>query len=183
MKELNLQPHLCGELLELRPLLPSDWAGLFAAGSDPEIWKLHPDPERWKEPAFRKYFEGGLASKGALVAVDRKTGEIIGSSRYQWNGPDELEIGWTFLACSRWGGEFNREMKRLMLDHAFQSVPFVAFYIGVSNWRSRKAVEKIGGILTDRLSTRPVGGQPVEHVIYELSKSNWNGASATPSTD
>lgn len=167
---LNLQPHLTGGLLELRPLAPSDWDGLFAAAADPGIWEQHPDPGRWKEPAFRKYFEDGLASKGALVAIDRRSGKIIGSSRYQWNSPEELEIGWTFLARSHWGGEYNREMKRLMVEHAFQAVPFVAFYIGAANWRSRKAVEKIGGILTSRQSTRPVGGQPVDHVIYELRK-------------
>lgn len=170
LHEMNLQPHLAGELLRLRPLQPSDWAELYAAAADPGIWEQHPDPGRWKEPAFRKYFEDGLASKGALVAIDPRTGELIGCSRYQWNSPEELEIGWTFLARSRWGGEYNREMKRLMLEHAFQSVPFVAFYIGTSNWRSRKAVEKIGGVLTSRRSTRPVGGQPVEHVIYELHR-------------
>lgn len=170
LTELNRQPHLIGELLELRPMQAADWDGLYAAGSDPGIWEQHPDPNRWQEAAFRRYFADGMASQGVLVAVDRKTGEIIGSSRFYWSGPDELEIGWTFLARSRWGGDFNREMKRLMLDHAFQSVPFVVFYIGVTNFRSQKAVGKIGAVLTDRRSIRPVNGQPTEHVIYELRR-------------
>jgi hypothetical protein len=31
--EFNLQPHLKGELLELRPLAPNDWDELFAVPS------------------------------------------------------------------------------------------------------------------------------------------------------
>jgi hypothetical protein len=30
----------------------------------------------------------------------------------------EVEIGWTFLASSHWGGATNRGVRRLMLDHA-----------------------------------------------------------------
>jgi RimJ/RimL family protein N-acetyltransferase len=80
--------------------------------------------DRYKPEAFRAYFGEALDSRGALVALDRKSGRVIGSSRYFWYGPDqsELEIGWTFLARPYWGGDYNREMKRLMLDHAFQSV-------------------------------------------------------------
>src|SRR2546421_11441478 len=32
----------------------------------------------------------------------------------------EIEIGWTFLARSHWGGIYNREMKQLMLRHGLQ---------------------------------------------------------------
>jgi len=41
----------------------------------------------------------------------------------------EIEIGWTFLARSHWGGLYIREMKRLMLRHAFQFVDRVIFLI------------------------------------------------------
>ena len=101
-----------------------------------------------------------LASKGALVAVDRKTQKIIGSSRYFWCGPapSELEIGWTFLARSHWGGAHNGEMKRLMLEHAFAFVSSVIFHVGINNLRSRQAVEKIGGVLTDRRFNRTLNG-------------------------
>jgi len=79
---------------------------------------------------FREYYQEALASGGALVAVDRRTEKIIGSSRYFWYGPEpsELEIGWTFLARSCWGGNYNGEMKRLMLDHAFTFVDHVIFW-------------------------------------------------------
>ena len=169
MKHFDLQPHLVGELLELRPLVPDDWEGLFAAGADPLIWKLHPAHDRYKENVFRDYFREALASKGALVAVDRKTKKIVGSSRYFWYGPEasELEIGWTFLARSHWGGDYNGEMKRLMLDHAFQFVNSVVFVVGSENFRSQKAVEKIGGVRIGRRETN-LNGQRVELVVFQI---------------
>src|SRR5439155_25008058 len=171
-ERFNMQPHLVGELLELRPLSDDDWDGLFAAAADPMIWKLHPSHDRYKEDVFREYFLEALASKGALVAVDRKTHKIIGSSRYFWYGPEpsELEIGWTFLARSHWGRDYNGEMKRLMLNHAFTFVSSVMFIVGTINLRSRKAVEKIGGVLKDRRVKRTLHGNVVEHVVYQIHK-------------
>ena len=172
MKIFDLQPHLIGNLLELRPLVAADWEGLFAVAADPAIWKLHPAHDRYKEDVFKAFFLEALASEGALVAVDRKTQKIMGSSRYFWRGPEpsELEIGWTFLARSHWGGVYNGEMKRLMLDHAFTFVSSVIFLVGVMNLRSRQAVEKIGGVLTDRLLKRTLHGEVFEHVVYQIHK-------------
>ena len=171
-ERLNLQPHLVGELLELRPLSADDWEDLFAVASDPLIWQLHPSRDRYKEEVFREFFRDALVSGGALVAVDRASRKIIGSSRYFWYGPArrELEIGWTFLARSCWGGSYNGEMKRLMLDHAFRFVDHVIFLVGTTNLRSRKAIEKIGASLTDRRETRTLHGNTIEHVVYQINK-------------
>ena len=171
--EFDRQPYLAGERLELRPLRPDDWDALFAVASDPLIWEVHPEHDRYTEPVFRRFFRTALESGGALVAIDRATGQIIGSSRYQWHGPDqdELEIGWSFLARAYWGGAYNREMKRLMLDYAFQFADRVIFVVGVDNGRSRKAMLKIGGVLTDRREALelPDGGSS-ESVIFEITK-------------
>ena len=169
---LDLQPKLSGELLELRPLRPDDWDALYAVASDPLIWAGHPARDRYTEPVFREYFREALESLGALVALDRATGQIIGSSRYVWYGPprNELEIGWTFLARACWGGAYNGEMKRLMLRHAFRFVDRVIFIVGVDNIRSQKAMLKVGAVLTDRRDVRVVRGQQVESVVFEISK-------------
>jgi len=169
---MDLQPHLVGTLLELRPVRQDDWEALFAAAADPLIWEAHPAWDRYQEERFREYFQGALQSGGALVAVDRKTGNLIGSSRYFWYGPnrDELEIGWTFLARAYWGGAYNGEMKRLMLDHAFRFVDRVIFLVGTTNLRSQKAMLKIGGILTGRRVQRSLNGNSYEHVIFEVRK-------------
>jgi RimJ/RimL family protein N-acetyltransferase len=160
------QPHLIGDLLELRPLRPDDFDALYAVASDPLIWEQHPDNDRWREDVFRAFFKGAMESGGAFLVLDRKDGKVIGSTRYA--GYDEaasrVEIGWTFLARSHWGGQHNSEMKRLMLQHAFGSVRTVVFKIGVRNLRSRRAVEKLGAVLAE--TTTNAKGQ--ETVVYRL---------------
>ncbi|HUI10684.1 MAG TPA: GNAT family N-acetyltransferase [Bacteroidota bacterium] len=170
---LDLQPTLLGDLLELRPMRVGDFDGLFRVASDPAIWEQHPEPDRFKEPVFRKFFDEGIASGGALVALDRSAKQIIGSSRY--HGYDEsrsiVEIGWTFLARSYWGGRYNGEMKRLMLEHAFRWVSRVQFVIGPENIRSQRAVEKIGAI---RAGTT-TDAQGRLRVLYELTAVRYAG--------
>jgi RimJ/RimL family protein N-acetyltransferase/catechol 2,3-dioxygenase-like lactoylglutathione lyase family enzyme len=161
----ELQPTLVGSLLELRPLRPEDWEALYAVASDPLIWEQHPDNERYKEAVFRDFFRGALESGGALVAIDRRDGRIVGSSRYAEydEARSEIEIGWTFLARSYWGGRYNGEMKRLMLDHAFRFVDSVVFVIGPKNVRSQRAIEKIGGVLA---GTNLARGR--ENLVYRI---------------
>ena len=169
MAAANLQPTLRGQLIELRPLCIEDFAKLFAVASDPLIWEQHPEVDRYKESVFRVFFNEAMESRGALVAIDRGNGRVIGSSRY--HGYDrrtgEVEIGWTFLARSCWGGRYNGEMKRLMLDHAFGFADRVVFLIGPDNLRSRRAVEKIGASLAGTRTDQT--GRVV--VVYELTSA------------
>jgi N-acetyltransferase len=162
------QPTLTGSLLTLRPLRADDWDALFAAASDPLIWELHPDSDRYKEEVFRGYFKDAQESGGALVASDNASGAIIGASRYHDydEARSRIEIGWSFLARKYWGGAYNGEMKRLMLEHAFQYVDTVEFYVGIGNLRSQRALEKIGGVRSGAHIDRR--GRP--HVVFEISK-------------
>jgi RimJ/RimL family protein N-acetyltransferase len=163
----DLQPTLKGKLLELRPLKPEDFHDLYAVASDPLIWEQHPNADRYKEEVFREFFRAALDSGGALVAIDASDGRTIGSSRFHGLNEEksEIEIGWTFLARSHWGGVYNHEMKQLMLRHAFRSVQSVLFFIGPQNLRSQKAVEKIGGVRVGS-RTDPTGH---ESVIYQIT--------------
>jgi len=112
------------------------------------LWDQHPESERWREDVFRAYFDDHLASGGALAVVDRATGSLIGATRYDNYYPErsEVEIGWTFLARPYWGGAYNADLKRVMLEHAFRSVETVVFLVDARNLRSRRAVEKLGAI-------------------------------------
>jgi len=163
----DLQPVLEGELLRLRPLRPEDWDAVYAVASDPLIWEQHPAKDRYKEEVFREFFREALKSAGALIVIDSKDDKVIGSTRF--NGYDEekteIEIGWTFLARSHWGGIYNKEMKQLMLRHAFRFVKNVIFRIGPQNLRSQRSVEKIGGV---RVASRfDAKGQ--EFVVYQIT--------------
>jgi len=156
-----------GALVELRPLHPDDADDLFEVASDPLIWEQHPVRDRYQRDVFSAFFLESLASRGALTALDCKDGRIIGSSRFHgYNAPtSEVEIGWTFLARSHWGGKYNREMKQLMLRHAFRFVQRVVFLIGPQNVRSQKAIDKLGGI---RVGSRPdAAGR--DSYVYEIT--------------
>jgi RimJ/RimL family protein N-acetyltransferase len=163
----DFQPTLRGALVELRPLCREDEDDLFAVASDPLIWEQHPVRDRYKPEVFGALFRESLASGGSLTALDCKDGRIIGSSRF--HGYDahtsEVEIGWTFLARSHWGGQYNREMKQLMVRHALRFVKRVVFLIGPQNVRSQKAIEKLGGA---RIGSRAdAAGR--ESYVYEVT--------------
>ena len=163
----DLQPVLKGELLHLRPLQVADFDDLFAMAADPFIWEQHPNQDRWKEEQFRIFFREALKSRGALIASDAADGRIIGSSRFHGYDPErsEVEIGWTFLARACWGGRCNGEMKGLMLQHAFRFVDRVLFLIGPRNLRSRRVVERIGGVTVG--SRVDPGGR--ESIVYQIT--------------
>jgi len=163
----DLQPTLEGDLLALRPLRPEDFPELYAVASDPLIWQQHPNSDRYMEDVFRVFFREALESGGTLITLDAKDGRVIGSSRFHGYNQEksEVEIGWTFLARSRWGGTYNGEMKRLMLRHAFQFVKSVVFLVGPANFRSQRAMEKIGGV---RVGTRP-NAAGLESVVFQIT--------------
>lgn len=169
----DLQPALKGDLLELRPLRAEDFQELYAVASDPLIWDQHPSSDRYQEEVFKNFFREALESGGALIASDSKSGHIIGSSRFHGYDKEtsEIEIGWTFLARSHWGGIYNREMKELMLRHAFRFVDRVVFLVGPQNLRSQKAVEKIGG--TRAGSRRDASGR--ESFVYQIRAARFHG--------
>ncbi|MFE1579019.1 GNAT family N-acetyltransferase [Streptomyces fradiae] len=160
------QPYLSGALVDVRPLREEDFADLYAVASDPLIWEQHPARDRHRKDEFTRFFREALDSRGALAVIDRREGRLIGSSRYHGydSERDEVEIGWTFLARSHWGGAYNKELKRLMLRHAFRFVGTVVFLVGADNVRSRRAVERIGGVLS---GTQDDGGG-AESLLYRI---------------
>lgn len=163
----ELQPSLKGELLQIRPLRAEDFDELFSVASDPLIWEQHPD-NRHELDVFRKFFDDALESGGALAVIDLKDDRIIGTSRYHCYVLErsEIEIGWTFLARSHWGGQYNGELKRLMLVHAFKFVENVIFMVNSNNLRSQRALEKIGALRVGS-KTDPNGR---ENFIYRIRR-------------
>ena len=174
---MNWQPTLIGPTLRLRPLVEEDFDALYPVASDPLIWEQHPDRERYTLEGFRVYFRSGIDSKGALLVFDLQTGKVIGSSRFtKYNSKtSSLEIGYTFLTREYWGGERNRELKTLMLNHAFQFVETVYFVVGKTNFRSQQAMLKIGGVIVSDVSTVPLSGDLSSKVVFKIEKGSWPG--------
>ncbi len=165
---MDLQPTLQGKLLSLRPLREDALEGLFSVACDPLIWELHPARDRYQRPVFEEFFRQAIASKSALALLDATNGTIIGTSRFaSWPDDSEaLEIGWTFPAREFWGGAYNAELKRLMLEHAVRFVKKVLFLADSQNHRSRRALAKIGAVAVGSQA----GTSGHENLIYEVCR-------------
>ncbi len=173
---MDRQPTLEGERVLLRPLHEDDWEALFAIASDPAVWEQHPMHDRWREDVFRPFFDDAMAQGGALAIIDKAKDAIIGSTRFQvFDEADggSVEIGWTFLAPKYWGRGINQEMKRLMLEHAFESVARVDFRVGETNYRSRIALENIGAERSLRTELTQYQGKRVLHIVYEITAESF----------
>ena len=90
--EVNRQPVLVGELVEVRPLRADDFAELYQAAADPLLWEQNPERDRWRSNVFRAYFGEHLASGGALAVVDRASGALIGATRYDHLDAEQSEV-------------------------------------------------------------------------------------------
>ena len=89
------------------------------------------------------------------------------------NAPDDISIGFTFLAREYWGGVTNRELKTLMIDYALQYFPAVWFHVGMGNVRSNKAMQKIGAVsLGDVKMT--IGANSAVWTCYKVDRDTWN---------
>jgi RimJ/RimL family protein N-acetyltransferase len=172
----DLQPTLADDILILRPLKEGDLEDLYNVASDPFIWEQHPSKDRCKRDVFELFFKDAVTSGGAFAVMNKNTGQMIGSTRFNRikEADNAIEIGWTFLAREYWGGIYNQAMKRLMINYAFQFVDNVLFYIDEKNLRSQKAVEKIGGNRITELGGVTLEKRPNAATIYHITKKAWN---------
>lgn len=74
------------------------------------------------------------------------------------------------------GGSYNLEIKRLMLAHACTFVDTVVFWVADTNWRSQRAMEKIGGVRRPELQPRFLAGQIYAHVVFEITKRDFHSS-------
>jgi RimJ/RimL family protein N-acetyltransferase len=171
----ELQPRLQNELIRLEPLGAGDFEILYAVACDPLLWEQHPSKDRYQRPVFENFFQGAMQSGGAFRVIDNINGELIGSSRYCDHEPAkrQISIGYTFIARTRWGKPYNRALKTLMLDHAFKFVDRVTFKVGINNWRSRKAMEKLGGVYIGEESVSYSGEPSHPNVVFAIDAADW----------
>lgn len=170
----DLQPtHLENDFVKLSPLQEDDFEALYHVASDPLVWEQHPNKLRYQREVFQNYFEGALFSKGAFLIRQSKTNEVVGSSRFY--DYDEKEnavmIGYTFIGRKFWANEYNKALKKLMLDYAFQYIEKVYFHIGAYNYRSQKAIEKIGALKVDEFEVAYYGEESKLNFVYLIKKS------------
>ncbi|HEY6976578.1 MAG TPA: GNAT family N-acetyltransferase [Chitinophagaceae bacterium] len=171
----NLQPGtLENDLIKITPLTESDFERLYQVASDPLIWEQHPQKDRYKKEVFQLFFHGAVSSKSSFLVFEKSTNKLIGSTRYYDYDPlrSKIAIGFTFLAREYWGGQYNKAMKMLLLDYAFQNVESVRFHIGATNIRSQKAILKIGAKKISEMNL-DLNGIKLLHFEYEIKRQDW----------
>lgn len=176
-----LQPStLEDETVKLIPLQESDFERLYAVSSDPLVWEQHPNKNRCEREPFRNFFNGAIASGGAFIVIDKETGEVAGSTRfYDWDEDEgSVLIGYTFYGRKFWGSKVNPKVKKLMLDYIFDYVDLVKFHVGAENWRSRKAMERLGAEFKWEINVAYHGEPERMNVEYWISKENWKNREA-----
>lgn len=171
----SVQPVLENEEFQLIPLQQGDFESLYKVASEPEVWEQHPNKDRYKKEVFENFFRGAMESKGAFKIVEKATGDVLGSSRYyDFDEKDNhIFIGYTFYGTKSWGKGINPQVKKLMLDYIFQFVDKVHFHVGKENFRSQKAMEKLGG---KKIAEEEVAyfAEPTRtNFVYEIKKEDW----------
>jgi N-acetyltransferase len=172
-KDFNLQPnHLKNQLIELVPLQETDFDRLFLVASDPLVWEQHPNKNRYKKEDFKTYFDGAMQSQGAFIVLDSQTGDVVGSSRfYDLDSQNKsIKIGYTFIGIKFWGSNYNQNMKSLMINHAFETIDKVIFEIGAQNFRSQKAIAKIGATKIEEQEITYYGEDSKLNFVYQICK-------------
>lgn len=167
---ISFQPILGNENYKLIPLEESDFESLYAIASDPKVWEQHPNKDRYKREVFETFFRGAIESNGAFKIVDKRTNEILGSTRFYEN-ENRYFIGYTFYGIKSWGKDINPQIKKIMLDYLFQFVDFVYFHVGKVNIRSQKAMEKLGAKKIAEVEMAYFGEETKWNYLYEIAKN------------
>lgn len=151
---MNVQPVLENDLVHIIPLKHTDFEELYQVASDPLVWEQHPNQDRYKREVFQNFFDGAMQSGGAFKIIDKQSGKVIGSTRFYDLDMDNksILIGYTFYGRDYWGSTYNPQVKKLMLDYAFQFLDKVFFHIGAQNIRSQKAIERLGATKVREIS-------------------------------
>jgi RimJ/RimL family protein N-acetyltransferase len=172
---VDLQPNLANAKVSACPLRDTDFEALYAVASDPLLWEQHPNPQRYQRGEFRKYFEGAMASRGALLVRDAAEGAVIGASRFYDHDESQgtVFVGYTFFARACWGRSYNFALKDAMLTHAFRSVGRVYFHVGASNRRSQIAMERLGASKVAEVEVAYVGEATRPNFVYAIDRHGW----------
>jgi RimJ/RimL family protein N-acetyltransferase len=172
-----------GRFVRLEPLGEQHRSDLeIAVAEDPEAVRLGAGLfvqhgwDAWYGEAVTGMADGRYVA-WATVALD--SGYTVGSTRFgDIDLPSErVEIGWTFLAPSRWRTAINSEAKLLQLRYAFDDLGAgrVGLKTDARNLRSQAAIERLGGVREGvlRRHMRLPDGFIRDSVYYSILRDEW----------
>ncbi|HET7784922.1 MAG TPA: serine/threonine dehydratase [Myxococcales bacterium] len=177
-----------GALVRLEPMRPEHAEALARVGLDPQLWEWVPAPVRTPDE-MRAYVESALEEQRRgralpFVVVDRKSGEIVGSTRFANIDRESrrLEIGWTWYAPRFQRTGVNTESKRLLLTHAFETLGAnrVELKTDALNARSRAAIARLGAVEEGTFRRHQIvsGGRVRDTVWFSIVDREWPAVKA-----
>lgn len=183
---INHPTILKGNVIDLIPLEAPHLEELYIAAADKELWQLIPTDCSDKETFYTTYRfalkEREPGNQYPFVIMHKPTQKLIGSTRLFEIYPQDkkLEIGWTWITKEFWGTTVNLECKLLLLTFCFEVLGAnrVQLKTRDTNYRSRKAIEKIGGVFEgilrkDRIQS---DGTTRNAAYYSILDDEWQDA-------
>ncbi|MFI9400714.1 GNAT family N-acetyltransferase [Nocardia sp. NPDC052316] len=169
----------------LRPIEPTDRAGLCKIALDPDIWRYFVALVE-TEADFDAFFDAALDDQLAgrrvvFYIMDKASGRAAGSMSYgnMAERDGRLEIGWSWLGRDFRGSGLNRWAKYLLLEHAFERLGAerVEFKTDVLNEQARRGLRNIGAVEEGVLrSFNPMpGGRRRDAIFYSVLRGEWPG--------
>ena len=165
-------------MVSLEPLEDHHVEPLRAAcAEDQEIWEIYPHSMLGEQ--FDPVLQAvrSATNRFCFAVIDRPANRVVGMSCYiNPNTEGVVEIGSTYIAPKVRGTGLNREMKTLMLNHAFAcGYRKVEFRVDTRNKRSMAAVLKLGaqqeGVMHKNRVTWT--GYVRDTAVYGLLKEEW----------
>ena len=179
---------LVGTQVLLQPLEVMHIEKLIHLAKDKRIWQHYAidgsDTNKLKSSLETALIEREKGKQYPFVIILKNDNKIIGSTRFLDIQAEQkkLEIGWTWLHPDYWGTKVNLECKLLLLTFCFEELKAkrVQLKTDENNIRSRKAIEKIGGLFEGILRNDMIrdNGTSRNSAYYSIIESEWETTSS-----
>lgn len=189
-----------GTLVRLEPLSVDHAADLLdAVQAERFVAEWNPVPQTIE--AMERYIRAAVTARATgeqcpFAVRLLRTGALVGSTRFyeikRWadphtgaveERPGSASIGFTWLVPSAQRTGVNREMKRLMLEHAFGmwGAHAIRWHADVRNGPSRRAIAALGATFDGKLPAErwAVDGTVRDTVVYTMTVADWKTIQAT----
>ncbi|MEK5184744.1 GNAT family N-acetyltransferase [Solibacillus sp. FSL W7-1324] len=179
MEEIILE----NEIVKLRLVQRDDVEAITAAANDARIWE-HMSVTLLSKEAVQNYIENAIKEREKGISymfavIDKKTDAIVGCTSFlDISFPHKrLEIGSTWYNPSVWRSAINTNCKFLLFRYCFEELQLnrVQIKTGHENYRSQKAIERIGAVKEGVLRNHMIRKEGIirHTVMYSVILEDW----------
>lgn len=179
MEEIIVENHI----VKLRPVQMSDIEAIANAANDERIWE-HMSVTLLTQEAVENYIENAIKEREKGISymfavIEKKTDNIVGCTSFlDISFPHKrLEIGATWYNPTVWRSAINTNCKFLLFQYCFEVLNLNRIQIktGHENYRSQKAIERIGAIKEGVLRNHMIRKEgTIRHTImYSVIVEDW----------